>query len=76
MTKEKLKKEKPNCYKCKYRGELICDYHSQCLNINAKVKGNKYGIKNGWFNFPFNFDPVWLKSCDGFEKKEYKKPLK
>lgn len=34
-----------------------------------KVVGNPQGISGGWFNHPFNFDPVWLESCTGFEKK-------
>ena len=34
------------------------------------IKGNSHGIKNGWFNFPFNFDPIWLENCDGYIKKE------
>ena len=62
-----MEKEKPNCYQCKYRGELIGDCHSRCLNNNAKVKGDEHGIRSGWFNHPFNFDPVWLEKCDGFE---------
>lgn len=36
------------------------------LNIKAK----KHGIEKGWFNWPHNFDPVWLISCDGFEQKQ------
>ncbi len=34
------------------------------------IKGNQHGIKSGWFNFPFNFDPVWLEECNGFKPKE------
>jgi hypothetical protein len=30
------------------------------------VTGNPHGISNGWFHWPFNFDPIWLVSCDGF----------
>ena len=33
------------------------------------VKGNPVGVKNGWFNWPFNFDLVWLEECDGFAGK-------
>lgn len=33
------------------------------------IKGSPHGIKNGWFNWPVNFDPVWLVSCDGFYPK-------
>jgi len=38
-----------------------------------KVVGNPHGIRKGWFNYPFNFDPVWLESCSGFKAKEVKK---
>jgi len=38
--------------------------NSKKLNI----KGNSHGIASGWFNFPYNFDPVWLENCDGYEK--------
>ena len=34
------------------------------------VVGNPHGIMNGWFSWPYNFDPVWLESCDGFERKK------
>jgi hypothetical protein len=63
------KSNKPNCYECKHRGELVWDAHSKCLNKNAKVTGNEYGRRSGWFNHPSNFDPVWLETCDGFEQK-------
>lgn len=36
---------------------------------SLNVKGNEHGIRSGWFNWPYNFDPVWLESCDGFEEK-------
>ena len=36
------------------------------LNIQA----HSHGVKRGWFNWPYNFDPVWLVSCDGFSSKE------
>lgn len=26
-----------------------------------------HGIRMGWAAWPFNFDPVWLVACDGFE---------
>lgn len=35
----------------------------------CKVKGNKHGVRSGWFNHPLNFDPVWLEECSGFETK-------
>lgn len=65
-------KNAPNCYECKYRGEIAGDAHSCCLNKQAKVTGNEHGKSEGWFFWPFNFDPIWLESCNGFEKKEKK----
>jgi len=42
--------------------------------INAdtglNIKGDPHGIRNGWFNWPFNFDPTWLENCEGFEAKD------
>lgn len=35
-----------------------------------KVVGDQHGIRMGWFMWPLNFDPTWLKECDGFEAKE------
>lgn len=33
------------------------------------IKANANGIQRGWFNWPFNFDPVWLEACEGFTQK-------
>lgn len=37
------------------------------LDQAIKVTGDPHGIQMGWFMWPANFDPTWLKSCDGFE---------
>ena len=34
------------------------------------IRGDMHGIASGWFAWPYNFDPVWLENCDGFEAKE------
>jgi hypothetical protein len=36
------------------------------------IKGDSHGIKNGWFMWPLDFDPIWLDNCNGFEKLEGK----
>jgi hypothetical protein len=36
------------------------------------VYGDSHGIKMGWFMWPLNFNPTWLLTCDGFERKEVK----
>lgn len=33
---------------------------------DLRVTGAPIGVRNGWFLWPVNFDPVWLESCDGF----------
>jgi len=35
-----------------------------------RVEGHPHGIANGWFNWPYNYDPTWLVSCDGFAARE------
>lgn len=35
------------------------------LHIAAAAQG----IRNGWFLWPVNFDPVWLERCDGFQAR-------
>lgn len=42
----------------------------QGVSKTLHVRGNPDGVRRGWFCHPWNFDPVWLESCDGFEKKE------
>jgi hypothetical protein len=63
---EETKNVKPNCYKCVHKMEVPGSRHSRCNNFEANVIGNPNGIKRGWFNWPLNFDPTWLQSCDGF----------
>lgn len=33
------------------------------------IQGDPIGIRRGWFMWPANFDPNWLRNCDGFEPK-------
>jgi len=62
--------EKPDCYSCVYRASIPGDAHSRCIKVNATVKGNPVGIKNGWFYWPVNYDPTWLVSCDEYREKK------
>lgn len=67
--------EKPNCYKCVHKLSVPGSAHSRCNNFDARVQGDPYGIRSGWFMWPLNYDPTWLRSCDGFsDKPEDKKP--
>jgi hypothetical protein len=55
------------CYECIYRRNVSGDCHSRCTNSLATVTGHAHGYKNGWFMHPFNFDPIWLLTCNGYE---------
>ncbi len=61
---------KPDCYECKFRRTIPGNCNLSCDNLTAKVIGNLHGVRNGWFYWPHNFDPIWLQVCDGVEKKE------
>lgn len=37
------------------------------------ITADPHGIRNGWFAWPINFDPVWLETCD--ERDERNEPL-
>ena len=39
-------------------------------NPTLNIEGNAHGIAQGWFNFPWSFDPTWLLNCDGYERRE------
>jgi len=59
------------CYSCKYRRSIPGDAHSQCINPDPKMTGREGGIRNGWFYYPINFDPVWKqKECNNYETKD------
>jgi hypothetical protein len=59
------------CYECKFRRIVPGNCHIRCENPDPAMKGYPHGIKNGWFNYPILFDPVWMeKECDNFEKKD------
>lgn len=61
---------KPNCWKCAHKREVPGNAHIACANPLAIVRGDKHGVRMGWFLWPLIFDPTWLISCDGFQAKE------
>ena len=72
MTEQKTAagiKSDRNCYNCLHRGTVPGSCHKSCRNTKAHVLGDPHGIKNGWFFWPSDFDPVWVLSCDGWEGK-------
>lgn len=61
---------KEECYQCVNRRDVTGNAHIKCISPDAEMTGDPHGIKNGWFIYPFLFDPVWkTKSCSNFVDK-------
>lgn len=59
--------ESPKCYSCRYKRNVPGDAHIQCVKPDPGMIGDPHGIKNGWFMYPVNFDPIWMaKECSKY----------
>ena len=59
------------CYTCKFKEDVEGNTHITCNNPDPSMTGKEFGIRNGWFSYPFNFDPAWkTKLCDNYELLE------
>jgi len=73
MSQDAIRKITDECYSCIHRRTIPGDEHTQCAKPDPNMTGNPHGIKNGWFMYPYNFDPMWkTKLCDNYEKREEK----
>ena len=41
----------------------------QAISDKFQIQANYHGIKKGWFNWPWTFDPVWLENCNAYQEK-------
>lgn len=48
-------------------GAMPMDEGTMKAVVALDIRANPHGVRNGWFHWPVNFDPVWLDSCKGFE---------
>lgn len=71
---------KTNCCECKHSGSnsTMNSAHIHCsffwrAGHNSKSEhpeGVEHGVKNGWYDFPYNYDPIWMKEdCPQFSPK-------
>ena len=64
---------KSDCYRCVHRRAVSGSCHSKCDADFSKIEppaGDKHGIKNGWWIFPWNYDPIWMEGkCENFKLK-------
>lgn len=65
----KIKRDKMSeCFQCIHRRSIPGDAHTRCVNPDPSMKGNPHAVAEGWFMYPFNFDPTWkMKDCSNFE---------
>ena len=62
-------KQNPKCYNCPYSEpvpgsshHLECHYHWLHKDAPNVPEGSDHGVRNGWFFFPVNFDPIWMEN--------------
>jgi len=61
-----------NCISCKFKRNVPGGYHVRCTRDGVKLtEVNDLGVRNGWFDFPSCFDPMWASGCDGFVDKTF-----
>lgn len=59
------------CHDCVHRRPIPGDCHISCADPDPNVRGNAHGVSNGWFWYPYNFDPIWgVTDCSNFTAKE------
>lgn len=61
--------------KCTYPGTRndIFDFlmpQNSIVAIKLNIQCDSHGFLKGYFLWPSNFDPTWLRNCDGFMEKE------
>ncbi len=61
------------CYSCVHRRTIPGSCHTRCAapwKGGDTPKGDSHGIENGWWYFPFNFDPTWHEDlCSRYKAK-------
>lgn len=66
------KRNKMNeCYHCQHMRSVEGNTHVLCVKPDVDMRGDKHGIRNGWFYYPLLFDPTWkLDMCKNYETHE------
>lgn len=58
------------CKDCKFKRNVPGDTHISCVRSLNLLSGiSNHGVKNGWFMYPYNFDPIWADFCTGYIDK-------
>lgn len=58
------------CYQCQHSRTIANSAYLRCIKYDTQITGDAYGIANGWFNYPRQFDPFWKdKPCRNFKER-------
>jgi hypothetical protein len=58
------------CYTCVYKRTIPGDCHISCAKPDPMVQGHAHGVRMGWFDYPYNFDPIWIeRPCSNYVEK-------
>jgi hypothetical protein len=63
-----------NCYNCQHKQDINWSAHISCRFCwqNKKYvtfpQGTEYGKSNGWYDFPYDFDPAWMEETCQYHK--------
>lgn len=59
------------CFTCRFKRSVPGNCHIKCVKPAQIVAetGNAHGIRNGWFFYPFLYDPTWKTvECPHYEQ--------
>ncbi len=60
-----------NCYECEFKKSIPGDSHISCSKPDKDMQGDRHGVRNGWFLYPLNFDPIWMQiKCKNYKKMD------
>ena len=65
------KTEITECYSCTHKRNVPGNCHIECVNPDLDMRGEPHGIINGWFFYPWLYDPTWkLSLCKNYEENK------
>lgn len=70
MIMSKQRDMRNECWHCLHKHEVPGNAHIACVKPDPLMKGGEHGVRNGWFYYPFLFDPVWKERlCANYEER-------
>lgn len=61
-----FKNENNKCRTCEFKHSNAGTHHLRCTKTNAIININTAARAKGWANWPIDFDPIWIDTCDSY----------